>query len=45
MSIHVDLINDVLTNTIVSQSTIVGETLFVDSNPATIEVTTVKKVN
>lgn len=45
MSIHVNLINDVLTNTIVSQSTIVGETLFVDSNPATIEVTTVKKVN
>jgi len=45
MSIQVDLINDVLTNTIVSQSNIVGETLFVDSNPATIEMTTIKKVN
>lgn len=45
MSIRVDLINDVLTNTVVSQSNIVGETLFVDSNPATIEITTVKKVN
>jgi hypothetical protein len=44
MSIYIDLINDILTNTVVSQSSIMGETLFVESNPAIIEIVNVKKV-
>lgn len=45
MSIQIDLINEILSSTVVCQNGIIGETIFVDSNPAKVEITTVKKVN
>jgi hypothetical protein len=45
MSIHLDLINDVLRYSIVSQNDLIGETLFVDTNPAQVDIVKVMKVN
>ena len=45
MSIHLDLINDILRYSIVSQNDLIGETLFVDTNPAQVDIVKVMKVN
>jgi hypothetical protein len=45
MSISLDLINDILRYSIVSQNDLIGETLFVDSNPAQVDIVKVMKVN
>lgn len=45
MSISISLISDILSNTVVSQQGIIGDQLFVDSNPAKVEITSIKKVN
>ena len=45
MSIRLDLINDILRYSIVSQNDLIGETLFVDTNPAQVDIVKVMKVN
>jgi hypothetical protein len=45
MSIQLDLINDILRDSIVSQKDVIYETLFVDTNPAQVDIVKVMKVN
>ena len=45
MEFHIDLINNILPNTIVAQSELIGDTIFVNSNPASVETTIIKKIN
>ena len=45
MSIRLDLINDILRYSIVSQNDLIRETLFVDTNPAQVDIVKVMKVN
>ena len=45
MSIKLDLINDILRDSIVSQKGLISETLFVDTNPAQVDIVKVMKVN
>jgi hypothetical protein len=43
--INIDYINDILSNSVISHKNLIGETLFVNSNPAKVESVEVKKVN
>lgn len=45
MSAKLDLINDILRNSIVSQKDLISETLFVDTNPAQVNIVKIMKVN
>lgn len=45
MSIQLDLINDILRDSIVSQRDLISETLFVDTNPAQVDMVKIMKVN
>jgi hypothetical protein len=45
MSIQINLIDDVLLNSIISNKQLIGEILFVNENPAKIEMVKVMKVN
>jgi len=43
--LNIDYINDILSTSVISQKNLIGETLFVNSNPAKVESVEVKKVN
>jgi len=43
--LNIDYINDILSNSVISHKNLIGETLFVNSNPAKVESVEVKKVN
>lgn len=43
--LNIDYINDILSNSIISHKNLIGETLFVDTNPAKVESTQVRKVD
>lgn len=45
MGVNLNLISDVLEKSVVSYKEIIGETLFVEENPARVEVVKVNKVN
>lgn len=42
---NLDFINDILSKSIISRKEIIGDTIFVETNPAKLEFTTIKKVN
>jgi hypothetical protein len=44
-NLNIDYINDILSNSVISHKNLIGETLFVNSNPAKVESVEVKKVN
>lgn len=43
--LNIDYINDILSTSVISHKNLIGETLFVNSNPAKVESIEVKKVN
>jgi len=43
--LNIDYINDILSTSVISHKNLIGETLFVNSNPAKVESVEVKKVN
>lgn len=43
--LNIDYINDILSNSVISHKNLIGETLFVNSNPAKVESVEIKKVN
>jgi len=44
-NLNIDYINDILSNSVISHKNLIGETLFVNSNPAKVESVEIKKVN
>jgi transglutaminase-like putative cysteine protease len=43
--LNIDYINDILSTSVISHKNLIGETLFVNSNPAKVESVEIKKVN
>ena len=43
--LNIDYINDILSTSVISHKNLIGETLFVNSNPAKVESVEVKKVD
>ena len=43
--LNIDYINDILSTSVISHKNLIGETLFVNSNPAKVESVEVKKID